>query len=101
MDCALVWSFVSVGGKPGPATVARMGMWAEVTVTLPTICYRTGAKTKLDLTRLPSAPQELQIETFFWGHQFISVSVTCCRSVVFLNFLICGVVEWDLLFFKH
>ena len=27
-----------VGGKPGPATVARVRMWAEVNVTPPTLC---------------------------------------------------------------
>ena len=49
----------------------------------PLLTNRREDKTRPD--KLPSAPQKLQIETFFWGHQFISVTVTCYKTDVFFN----------------
>ena len=74
MDFALVWFFVSVGGKLGPSIITRTRTRSEVKVTA-TSCTRTGAKTKPDRTRLPSATTLLLMQTSLWE----SVNIGSCN----------------------
>ena len=69
-----------VAGEHGlrSGVVFRVGRWKPRPSDSCSKGQRTGAKTKLDLTRLPSAPQKLQIETLsFWA----SIHVCKCNML--------------------